>query len=320
MTEHDNERLVFAALAGDLKLVEERIKFADNINFQYLHKGTALHQAAMGNKTEIALVLIQAGADVNVLSREGSLTPLDCASERHLLGMVALLKEHGGKATRTFNQYGSSPKTEKFVLPHKTEKSAEFEYQFKSPSNIDNAVKIAPIPASFEKFLDLCEVICNAECCGLPAFSFSESTVITAAKKIGTESLIDAIQSLLSNINRLDAPTILIERTNQYTERNDFISFLRTQLVVLYSSHEGLKNTKRKALNILKAGLSKTFDEGGCEWRKKDIESILKHDNPYGDILADSEVQWTIADWQSQGLIQLTGKEEPFLRVLKSLL
>jgi len=83
MTEHDNERLVFAALAGDLKLVEERIKFADNINFQYRHKGTALHQAAMGNKTEIALVLIQAGADVNVLSREGSLTPLDCASERH---------------------------------------------------------------------------------------------------------------------------------------------------------------------------------------------------------------------------------------------
>jgi hypothetical protein len=80
------------------------------------------------------------------------------------------------------------------------------------------------------------------------------------------------------------------------------------------------KNTMPVALDFLKSILSRGFVDGGYDWNKEWIEATLKHRGPSEDPLADDEVQHALADWQAQGLIKLTGKDRPYLRVLKSLL
>ena len=65
-----------------------------DLNTRDKEGNTALHQAALGDDEEAALLLIQSGADVNVANNEGA-TPLCFASLMGLPRVVTALLERG---------------------------------------------------------------------------------------------------------------------------------------------------------------------------------------------------------------------------------
>lgn len=74
-----------AAGRGDLEQIKRLVGEGGNVNYVYkpdIYGYTTLHLAAYYALNEIVEYLIQNGADVNVISKDGK-TPLDLAEERH---------------------------------------------------------------------------------------------------------------------------------------------------------------------------------------------------------------------------------------------
>jgi ankyrin repeat protein len=64
-----------------------------------------LHYAALGDRRDIAELLIAAGADVNAKNDGGLITPLDYA--KHYPETAALLRKHGGKTGEELKAEGN---------------------------------------------------------------------------------------------------------------------------------------------------------------------------------------------------------------------
>ncbi len=61
-----NQLLIFACRSGNLKLIKERIKLGDDINYLDEMHGSPLLEAVKSNNTELIEFLIQNGADLKI--------------------------------------------------------------------------------------------------------------------------------------------------------------------------------------------------------------------------------------------------------------
>lgn len=87
--------LVEAARAGDAQKVRELLRSGEDPNQQSYGGPTPLHAAAENGYTEIAVLLIQAGARVDSTTDGGKTTPLDLAVANAHDEMIKLLLENG---------------------------------------------------------------------------------------------------------------------------------------------------------------------------------------------------------------------------------
>ena len=83
---------VEARLREDPSSVNTRLDHWD------IPQGTPLHWAASMNREEAAKILLEKGADPNILAGNG-MTPLDVADVDHAAAVRSLLEQHGGKRT-----------------------------------------------------------------------------------------------------------------------------------------------------------------------------------------------------------------------------
>jgi hypothetical protein len=97
-----------ATLMGDLKAIRQHIQAGTDLNEREPALGsTPLISAAVFGRTEVALALIEAGADVNLQNNEGS-TALHSAAFLCRTEIVKALLENGADRN-LLNNYGSTP-------------------------------------------------------------------------------------------------------------------------------------------------------------------------------------------------------------------
>jgi ankyrin repeat protein len=90
------------AVCGDLqdhlraRLQEDPASVNKQIDHADIPQGTPLHWAARLNRGKLAEILLESGADPNILAGDG-LTPLDVAEDSQAAGVARLLKQRGGK-------------------------------------------------------------------------------------------------------------------------------------------------------------------------------------------------------------------------------
>ena len=94
-----------ATFLGDLESIQQHIKAGSDLNVQEPTMGsTALISASVFGKTDIAIALIEAGADLNIQNNEGS-TALHSASFLCRTEIVKTLLDHNADKTLK-NIYG----------------------------------------------------------------------------------------------------------------------------------------------------------------------------------------------------------------------
>ncbi len=90
----EDQQLLKAAEAGDVKWVKEELKKGADIMAQDEHGNTPLHKASLFGNKDAAVLLLQRGADVDARNKAGG-TPLHLASLSGSTKIVeALLKMH----------------------------------------------------------------------------------------------------------------------------------------------------------------------------------------------------------------------------------
>lgn len=93
-----DDRLVEAAKQGDLKSVQTLVSQKIDVNQTAADGTTALHWAAFRDDAEMTQLLLQAGANVNMGTRVGGITPLLLAAQNGSGSAVELLLTAGANA------------------------------------------------------------------------------------------------------------------------------------------------------------------------------------------------------------------------------
>ena len=97
-----------AAMTGDLASVRALLSDGADVNAPQGDGMTALHWAARAANTDLARLLLEAGADVDAATRIGAYTPLHLASEVGGSEVVGLLLEAGAEQTATTADVGGA--------------------------------------------------------------------------------------------------------------------------------------------------------------------------------------------------------------------
>src|SRR5437667_7238386 len=101
-------RLPEAAMNGDKVLVQSLLKQKVDVNEAQGDGNTALHWAAYRDDVDMARLLIQAGANANVKTRLGDVTPLQLAATNGSAAIVELLLKAGATVNAP-NSNGTTP-------------------------------------------------------------------------------------------------------------------------------------------------------------------------------------------------------------------
>jgi ankyrin repeat protein len=96
-----------AAFLGDVKAIQQHIKFGSDLNVKDQYGSTPLIIACTFNKVNVAKVLINGGADLSIKSADGS-TALHTAAFFCRQEIVELLLKSGADKT-VKNNFGSTP-------------------------------------------------------------------------------------------------------------------------------------------------------------------------------------------------------------------
>ena len=94
--------LVQAVEAGNIEAVKQHIAAGVNVNAKVGNESTALNFAAYNGHKEIVELLINNGADVNVVDEDGE-APLDFTVNKEI---ISLLRKHGGKTAEELKAEG----------------------------------------------------------------------------------------------------------------------------------------------------------------------------------------------------------------------
>ena len=146
--------LVYAAMAGDIQLLEQRLAMGASPSFIDPEKGSALMQACHRGHSEIAQRLLTLGADPNVVLERSGKSAVQYALDAGHRMLVELCYQHGG--TRSF-----------VVVP---------EVQAPLEEHTD-------APTWLWEFLRPFELHCAVGCCDWDAFDFSAAGVEAALKQ-----------------------------------------------------------------------------------------------------------------------------------------
>ncbi|MEW6322655.1 MAG: ankyrin repeat domain-containing protein [Acidobacteriota bacterium] len=103
-----NATVADAAMAGDVDAVRALLKDGADVNAAQGDGMTALHWAATQGHTELARMLLVAGANVRALTRLGGYTPLHLAAKAGHAGVVAALLAAGADPNAA-SSVGSTP-------------------------------------------------------------------------------------------------------------------------------------------------------------------------------------------------------------------
>eukprot|EP01130_Rhizamoeba_saxonica_P014704 TRINITY_DN6442_c0_g1_i2.p1 TRINITY_DN6442_c0_g1~~TRINITY_DN6442_c0_g1_i2.p1 ORF type:complete len:1957 (-),score=395.96 TRINITY_DN6442_c0_g1_i2:23-5893(-) len=88
--------LHFAAWFDNADMARYLISLGANVNLKNIREQAPLHVASVRGSTKVASVLLEYGADVDILNpNRGDQTPLQCASINGHTGMIELLCSHG---------------------------------------------------------------------------------------------------------------------------------------------------------------------------------------------------------------------------------
>ncbi len=98
-----------AALAGDIETVRSLLKQGFDVNAPQGDGQTALHWAAFHDDTEMAAMLLYAGANVEATSRVNGITPLFIASQNGSGAMIGTLLESGANPNRAMTISATTP-------------------------------------------------------------------------------------------------------------------------------------------------------------------------------------------------------------------
>ncbi|WP_413584978.1 ankyrin repeat domain-containing protein [Bdellovibrio sp. HCB274] len=100
MSAGDWKEMYGAAVAGNLELVRYHIKNGVNPNYQHPEiMSTALVASIIGNHTEIALFLLENGADPNLTSEFDNMTPMQAAKLFNRQELIRILSNMVGAPT-----------------------------------------------------------------------------------------------------------------------------------------------------------------------------------------------------------------------------
>lgn len=105
----ESSEIVEAARKGDLETVRAMVESGGDVNAAQGDGMTALHWAAEHDHTGIAMVLLDAGADLEVGTRIGHYTPLHVASKRGSVAVGRLLIEAGADVNAATTNSGATP-------------------------------------------------------------------------------------------------------------------------------------------------------------------------------------------------------------------
>jgi ankyrin repeat protein len=102
-----NQRLLSAAMEGDLKKVEQRLALGASPAYLDKAKGSALMQACQRGYLEVARRLLGAGADPNAILERSGLSAVQYADKRNYQDIVDLCCAHGGIRPTTEERLGN---------------------------------------------------------------------------------------------------------------------------------------------------------------------------------------------------------------------
>ena len=99
-----DQLVIFAARAGNLPLLKERVQAGGNINYVDSKHGSALAEAIRQSNLDLLDWLISNGADVNIQYRDG-IGPLEVALRDPVSAVVYRLVYAGAKLRKTTRPY-----------------------------------------------------------------------------------------------------------------------------------------------------------------------------------------------------------------------
>jgi len=100
--------LADAARRGDVDVVRSLLRAGSDVNASQGDGMTALHWAAQTGRTEIAEILIYAGANLEAVTRLGDYTPMHLAGRNSHAGVLQVLLEAGGNPEAVTTSGGST--------------------------------------------------------------------------------------------------------------------------------------------------------------------------------------------------------------------
>jgi uncharacterized protein len=97
-TDRDLSLLAWASVQGQSQAVETLLHFGAEVDAPVRANNTALHWAVRGDSVDVARILLDNGANVNVLGGPNrDLSPMQLAINRGNQDMVELLRQYGGE-------------------------------------------------------------------------------------------------------------------------------------------------------------------------------------------------------------------------------
>jgi hypothetical protein len=92
------------------------------------------------------------------------------------------------------------------------------------------------LTTSFD-FFDKLEIVCMAECCGIGAFSFDPTDIITASKDLNKSKLVEDLETAITELNDRTEKTVVSSRLNNLFDKSTFIHLLEHTVASLRSEN-----------------------------------------------------------------------------------
>jgi hypothetical protein len=110
----------------------------------------------------------------------------------------------------------------------------QYNFTWIDPDTSDNNLFEVDVllTTSFDFFNKL-EILCIAECCGIGAFSFDSTDIITASEDLEKSKLVDDLERTIRELNDRTEKTIVSSQLNNLFDKSTFIHLLEHTVAIL---------------------------------------------------------------------------------------